>query len=354
MISFNKKAGIMDAQFGWVFAFMIGVVILSLFTVVGFQIRDTSEQKISFEMVKTFRSVFISGGTEVGRFFQLDLVNVIMDYQCVDDGKTSITSGGVSETIPLVLFSQNNLYGNRFFIYSTEWNVPFLSESVLYLASENFVFYLFEPKSSNQVEFHTYRQVLESVPSRFPFRVVTRGDESIDVPEEGESKVIFFESPTDDLLQNFSRTPDVVLEVSPNSISDGFFGEINYYDSNNFNSPDDTAYYFGIPMLVGAFLSSYDDYTCFFNRMVSNLDNVLDLLSRRSEKLREHYYSVENSNCEVVYQGIDSGLDEYLDFVNNFNFDNYDSSDMEEWYENYENIVRLRNNADNEGCEVIY
>ncbi|MFW6046922.1 MAG: hypothetical protein ACOCP4_03940 [Candidatus Woesearchaeota archaeon] len=349
---FDKKAGIMDAQFGWVFAFMIGVLILSLFTVVGFQIRGTSEQKISFELVKTFRSIFISGGTEVGRFFQLDLVNVMMDYECVGDGETSITSGDVTETIPLVLFSQNDLIGNRFYIYSNEWNVPFLSESVLYLASENFIFYLFEPDSSNEVEFQTYRNVLESVPSRFPFKIVRRGDD-INVPEESESKVIFFENFDENLLENFSREPDVILEVSPNVDSNGFYGNISYYTDDSDNS-DEESYYFGIPMLFGSFLSSYEDHTCFFNRMVRNLENVLDLLYRRSVKLRSYYESIDDSNCRVVYGSINDGLGDYSDFVKGFNYDNYDYDDMKVWYGNYKNIAKLKNRADNEGCEVIY
>ncbi len=350
---FNKKAGIMDAQFGWVFAFMIGVIILSLFTAVAFQIRSSSQQRISYEILKTFRSVFTSGGTEVGRFFQLDLVNVIMDYSCVG-GETSISVEGFSEEIPLVVFSQENLIGNRFYIYSTEWDVPFLSNSVVYLASENFYFYMVEPNETSS-NYDSYRRAVESIPSRFPFGIIEEGEE-VNVPEEADTRVIVFEDIEEEYNSNLNgffedNFPNSVIEVSPDLSSGSFFGNLTYYDYGDYNNPISQEHYFGTPLLVGSFLSSSENYRCFFDEMVNDLENVLDLFKRRSERLVDYYNNADDYDCFYVYNKLIEKIEDYENLINNFDY-NYDS--FKNWYDLYDGIFNMKNEADTKSCEVVY
>lgn len=274
MINDSKRAQM--PAFGWVFAIIIGIMILFLAGyLIGKMIR-TNEYESEVEMARgfdiilnPFASIGGIGPVSMGKTVRL-AQETALEFSCDDTGlgsqglmlKTKSSFGGWGDlTEEMSIYDKyiysENAQGKNFYILSKSFELPFRIDELIYIVSDDYCFINAPEKMNEQFENLNMPKIKFDA-------------------DDCEGKNVCF-----GIDQDYC---DVAVEGS--ECEDEFFCD-NIYEHGSVKKKGerDTFYFATDAMLYAAIFSDYYTYDCNFNRLMNRLDLLCDIYKEKIGKM---------------------------------------------------------------------
>lgn len=147
----NKKGQVSD-QFNWIFAIIIGGVILLFFLFVLGQVKDAADMKLAVTVLNNFDAILTGSAVTPNSLNLIDSTKLLeFEVSCDGDGLSELTIDGFSKGIDLsqrVLFSPHVATGQRLYLYVLPIERPFDLGSAMFLTGDNVFFGTYKSSES--------------------------------------------------------------------------------------------------------------------------------------------------------------------------------------------------------------
>ncbi|MBR9676121.1 hypothetical protein GOV05_03875 [Candidatus Woesearchaeota archaeon] len=143
----NKKKGVLEAQFNWIFIVIVGVIIFLFFINVVNKQRETSDQSIINDLKNHLDSIVKGSAISVGTLYTINLPPkqaLVKDCMVEDEVKFKDSRLDGIDMSQNSFFSPELLEGNDLITYSLYFKAPYIVSQFLYMTTDNVLFLLVE------------------------------------------------------------------------------------------------------------------------------------------------------------------------------------------------------------------
>ena len=282
------KKGQTESSFTWIFVSIAGVLILFFFIAFAFDIISFGSKMNALQVRNILNEKMNALGFAVNKFESFSFPSdVDVNLHCDQVSQKMLLSVKELSDAPAnlqhIVFSQNNIVGKQFVLWTQNWEYPFLITNYFYLYKPNQKFYLVYDRDSesrvNQINIPgAIIETVSSIPD-----TVTNSD-----------VIIFFKNPTNLGLLNQNK----VLQVTDTQVK-----FINEGTSKDYLSDE---------MLVGAFLvSDSEEYQCLYDKSLTKKNLITDIYIRKAD-----YLILKTDNCDNIYNQMKQTLSSYPSLTN--------------------------------------
>jgi len=302
--------GQVSSGFNYIFALIIGGIIFMFFIGFAYKFMGFAGSLSAGEMVNALNDEFSAFAATDSSEKSMELTKNV-EFK-VFEGK--LLSGGLSKDIDHIIYSPFQVEGKELFIATKSLDLPYRVGNVFYIADGKTVYILVYDQSSQDIV-EELTSSYNAIPTNFPTQTVSVNDfdniEGLKVVTDNYDNVrfVFFTNAdeyVESILNNFESYE--IIEVSSTE-EDYSFGEITF-------SSGDTSIYLGYPMLIGAMISSYDQYNYNLESVFEKMDSVTQVYYDKAR-----FLSVRLPECE--YSEVLSALTNYQNFIGDETYSSY-------------------------------
>lgn len=377
MKKLNKKA-VVEVQFNWIFVMIAGAVILAFFAFVAVKMRGTSESKADVLVANMLESVLMGTKVSAGAETRITLPKKDVKFDC----RGYTIRGKHTSLSKLSLFSPGLIKGKEIVFKTHGWKVPFRVTNFMYITSPQVRYiFVFNDIDDGSAAKGIYDDMPGGVKKEIYYDDDGFKSESIDgwdvslVDNEWKDKnnykikFIVFDNGgfdinriTDPHLSDIKKTKSydiTAIVVNKGEAGDYTKGEISFFvskpDKGGFDGDisggDNKVNYYKNATLFGAiFAKDKEMYECVMEKEFEKLNNVAEVLEKRSEKLIAEKYTDPNSECYKAHSAAESALSTLSDLQYNPN-----------WLSTFigtgnpiSTLIIKNNDAQKRSCALIY
>lgn len=341
-----------ETQFNWIFALVIGAIILVM--VIGFinSQREKSEQMIGLTIAKDLNTIITQTSVSKDQAEVITIPNKKIEFSCDPEscntqGCTSgfkIAKSGVGWETPVhVIFSPDVIEGTSLISWSLDWNMPYHATNFIYLTSKD-VRYIFVGDSN----------LIKKLYADFPSvanKELTNTVNTLTNMNNYKVKLIYYEgiSPIPSGFVNMPSGSVTAIKIASGEDEEEI-GEVSFY-RNVRGNPSFTKHadykYLGLPGLYGAiFAEDVSMYECNMNKAMIRLY----LASLVYDKSASNYLNSSDvkSSCKNFYDK--DAIASIGGSARTMNFD----LEAENIYESAEELRADNHNLKIYSCPLLY
>jgi hypothetical protein len=137
MRKLHKKA-IIEVGFAWIFILLAGVVILGLFTYIGFKQKDFFMTFFNKQLLSDLSAVFASAVVSRNTAAVINVPKATFDFECDSYGINGVTK----DLQGRLVFAPQKLKTERFITWSKGWSLGFRATNFLFITSPYVKYYI--------------------------------------------------------------------------------------------------------------------------------------------------------------------------------------------------------------------
>ena len=185
-----QKRGVVELQVSWLFALIVGALILLFFGGVVMRQKTSTDIAISGDVLADLEAIFSGSLVSPNTVNTIDMPDVEITVDC-----NEFRIGDVSKQIgPWAVFSPSQLKGKKLITWTQEFNMPFLVQNFLYVTTKD-VRYIFVNDTTGfsgeqKKKFETFLgEVLRNLPKEMTVTNLTLKVDSVPIntdPKKGQ------------------------------------------------------------------------------------------------------------------------------------------------------------------------
>lgn len=326
------KKGQLSIQFNWIFIFLVGVGILAFFLLFIRNQTRQADEEATLDIINNLETIIKSAENSEGTLKFITMPqNSNLELVC--DGNSSFFKLGrkqIKEMPYDIIFSLNNLEGEKIITWTQGWDLPFRIGMFQYLTTPNILYVVVNSSNSGSLP----RELFQALPSNISKKFVKDG---VDLRNQGYKhyRIIYFNKRGTVNAPEGASSDYLILHVRYGLDS---YGEVDYSDGTSI-------WYVKKELLFGAIFSQNGDfYTCTVIKAMERLKSLMKLHQARAQELKEE---VNQTVCRTALEYASQTMQVMIDNTDlNDNVLLYEKSKLIE--SDNENLIRGHN------CPLIY
>ncbi len=319
----SKKAQI-TLQFNWVFAIIIGAVILSFFVVVIQKQRKSSDLDLANNLLSDMDLILAGQTVSVGREDLMEIPKREIKFDCEEYSIMDMTRQKGNS----IIFSPMTFESDRMLAWTLSWDLPFKIGNFIYLTTPDIKYYLVHTGNVD-TPMSVGEYIINNFPENLKLREVEFGGMSIIPDDDNQIRMIYLGIAPGSVPPNLisARNQDVsalYIDVDPMDLEAFDRSDLQFYvkDGGLFRKqthPDIADPYpaFGKESVFGAmFVNDIELYHCTMIRALKRMAIVAHVYNRRATAMQND--PLTPSSC----------IDYYDEIFDNFIYEDSDESNL--------------------------
>lgn len=276
----GKKA-VVEVQLNWVFILIAGALILAFFIGIALKQKTSSETTVNVKVVNDLNSVLTGAGVSAGTTSKIDIPKTDMNIGCDE-----ISIGSVRRSLRnTILFSPDNIQGNKLIIWTLEWNFPFKITNFLFMTSPQVRYiFIYDPAVAGSEPWA--RELLNEMPNSTTKEAVAKGT-VINDRNNYKIRAVFAGMTPDRAMFSSIKGDVAILELQEDKLKFDQADEVDYLGEKT------------DPVVFAAIFSeNYELYACNMQRAFKRFSLVAEIMESKTLALSEHF---ERRGCGVFY-----------------------------------------------------
>lgn len=286
-----KKRGIVDFQLNWIFAIVVGGLIVILFYRLIAVERTRGDISSATEIRDEINKILAGSGITPDKIVTLETSGdlELVFYCNLEEGLSEYYVGrGIKTPLNIEpVFSHTNIKGTNLVIQSLPWRMPFYVGTFLYITSSNIQYIFYNGTSEDNPGFiiDLYNKFPDSINKR-----LTEDISSLNVGRNDKVVLVYLEESNPEInLNQFAEEirRERLIPIQIAKEGGAVSGSVYYMGRDMV--PENTVF-IDFPTLIAAIYSENKQvYECNMDKAIKRLKYSAKIYASRSEKISEEY-----------------------------------------------------------------